>query len=57
MTTPGKTKYVPDYDNDCCDCGQSPTVTIFQDGLDEAQTELCGPCYFGEDDALNPDNW
>ena len=57
MPKPDTTEFVPDYEIECCNCEQTPTVTIFQDGLIWAQSELCGPCYFGEADALDPDNW
>ena len=57
MPNPNKTEYVPDYEVECENCGETPTVTIFQNGLIQSQTELCGPCCFGTADAINPDNW
>ena len=57
MTQPAQTEYIPDYEIECINCGQTPTVNIFQNGLIQSQTELCGPCCFGEADALDPDNW
>ena len=57
MTQPDQAEYVPDYEIECTNCGQTPTVCIFQNGLIQSQTELCGPCCFGTAEALDPDNW
>lgn len=57
MTQPVQAKYVPDYGIECVNCGQTPTVCIFQNGLIQSQTELCGSCCFGTAEALDPDNW
>jgi hypothetical protein len=50
--------YVPDYNNDCCNCGQSPVVTVV-DSLGNKTTdfEMCGPCTFGTAKALDVDQW
>ena len=36
------------YGKSCCTCSQSPTV---------GDSGLCGACFFGEADCIDPDNW
>lgn len=51
-------KYVPDYDDECVNCGQSPTVTVEEsDGTVSHRTNLCGPCCWGEASTLEVDTW
>lgn len=48
--------FEPDYDK-CCDvCDSLPTVVILEGDIKDP-TYLCGPCFFGEADMLNSDNW
>lgn len=51
------TKYVPDYDYECENCGQVPTVTVEDDGKQTSHFEMCGPCTFGEAACIDPENW
>ena len=53
-----KTNYVPDYSQECCNCGQAPVVTMENENGEVVQDfEMCGPCTFGEADCLDPGNW
>lgn len=47
----------PDYDTPCEVCGQTPTVEVFADGKQIDLPNLCGPCFFGTAEALDPENW
>lgn len=38
----------PNYDVSCDTCSQTPTV---------GRSGMCGACYFGEADCIDPDNW
>lgn len=54
--TPNAT--VPNYELKCCVCGQTPTVQIVnRKGNVEHETELCGPCCWGEAECIDVDNW
>ena len=47
----------PNYDKRCIVCGRKPTVTVrFEDGSID-HSELCGACYWGESDCIDPENW
>ena len=50
--------YVPDYEQQCSNCGTSPVVTI-QNSKGKVITdfEMCGPCTFGSAECIDPDNW
>lgn len=49
---------VPDYDQKCSVCEATPVVTIENEEGEIVQNwELCGPCLFGEADAIYPENW
>ena len=49
--------YEPDYLCECENCGQSPCVTAVKDGVIVHQTDLCGPCTWGEAAMLDPTKW
>lgn len=34
-----------------------PTVDVYQNNKLWSHSELCGPCYFGEADCIDPENW
>ena len=46
----------PNYDIECQVCEQTPTVDLHDDN-GVTHMELCGPCCWGEADAVDPDNW
>ncbi len=47
----------PNYEIPCEVCGQTPTVDIiFADGCVN-HSELCGVCYWGEAECIDPENW
>lgn len=52
-------KWEPDYDSECCNCDQTPTVTAIdiKTGKINYRSDMCGPCTFGESDCIDPDNW
>jgi hypothetical protein len=50
-------RYVPDYNNTCEVCGESPTVVFVRAGKVESTTGMCGPCTWEEDAMHNPANW
>lgn len=50
-------QYVPDHDQKCQSCGNSPTVTGVKDGQKVLDLGLCGPCTWGEATAADPNNW
>ena len=52
-----KTKYKPDYEQKCDNCGQSPVVTIVENGVVTHNFEMCGPCTFGSAECIDPENW
>jgi len=49
--------YQPDYRSKCCVCGQSPTVTLVQNGKVQVRTDMCGPCTWGEAETIDPSTW
>lgn len=48
--------FEPDYEGEC-DCGQTPTVNILEDGEVTHHSGLCGPCFFGTAKALCVSWW
>ena len=54
---PDKVEYVPDYKAACDVCGQSPVVTVYENGNKTYSTDMCGPCTWGEAETIDPDNW
>lgn len=62
MTDPAKnsdghSKSVPDYNTPCENCGTKPTVDVVENGAVVYHSELCGACFFGEADMIDPSNW
>lgn len=59
MSNAETNKCVPNYNIPCQNCEQTPTVDIYtKDGETLVhQTELCGPCCWGEAETINPENW
>lgn len=49
--------YEPNYMGECCNCGQSPTVQGVKAGEVIYDSEMCGPCTFGEAACLDPQEW
>jgi len=50
--------YVPDYEHECQNCGQTPVVTIVDENDEVIENfEMCGPCLFGEAACLDPKEW
>lgn len=49
--------FVPDYGNDCENCGQSPVVTAEKDGKLVYKGTLCGPCTWGQAEMADPKRW
>lgn len=50
--------YEPDYKSTCICCGSSPTVLAVDDaGKVVCETEMCGPCTWGEARTIAPDTW
>jgi len=47
--------FEPNYEKECITCEQTPVVEIPKD--DPGNGNLCGPCYFGTAEALDPDMW
>ena len=50
-------EYVPDYESECRNCGQSPTVLGSKNGKIVYASGMCGTCTWGEADAIDPANW
>ena len=52
-------KAVPNYEIECDTCGAKPTVTMknTEDEFDVQETEVCGPCFFGESEAIDSETW
>ena len=50
-------KFKPDYESECCMCEQSPTVLIATTEGDMFNTDMCGPCTFGESKCVDPAEW
>ena len=48
---------LPNYEGVCEVCEQSPTVTIMQQEQTLYDSSLCGVCFFGTAQALDPDEW
>lgn len=49
--------YIPDYQNRCDNCDQTPVVTHYTKGVKDLETDMCGPCTWGESETLDPDTW
>lgn len=49
--------FQPNYQRRCINCGQSPTVYAVKDAEVVYDSEMCGPCTWGEAAMLDPANW
>jgi hypothetical protein len=49
--------WVPDYDQKCFVCGESPTVTGVVDGHVVYDGGMCGACTWGNASDRDPANW
>jgi hypothetical protein len=51
-------KFVPNYDNDCCNCSNNVTVdAVNETGEVVHGWDMCGVCTFGTAKALDSDEW
>ena len=50
-------EYVPDYNQQCEVCGESPTVMVAEKDQITHDFNLCGVCTFGTAKALDVDWW
>ena len=50
-------KFYPNYRVKCELCEHLPTVTLVPTGEPQEHKGLCGPCYFGESEAIDTSNW
>lgn len=51
-------KLVPDYNQECENCGQTPVVTIENEKGEVVENlKMCGPCIFGEAACIDPEEW
>ena len=57
MSEENKGLYVPDWNEPCQNCGQTPTVTMEKNGKQIEHWEMCGPCLWGESKMLDSDEW
>jgi hypothetical protein len=49
--------FVPDFEQHCINCGQTPVVTGVHLGKVVYNSEMCGPCVWGEAKAIDPSTW
>lgn len=56
MSEASKATFEPDYESECCNCGQTPVVVLI-DGDISHDSSMCGVCFFGTADALDVDWW
>lgn len=50
-------RFEPDYKRLCLICRQTPCVTGVEDGKAVYQSEMCGPCTWGESSCIDPEEW
>jgi hypothetical protein len=50
-------KFEPDYSHECEVCGQKPVVTGVKDGKVVYESDMCGPCTWGESKLIDPSKW
>ena len=50
-------EYRPDYKHHCIVCGQAPVVTAVKGGEVVYESEMCGPCTWGEAETIDPNKW
>lgn len=49
--------YMPNYQHECVQCGNRPTVDVYVDGAKQYDTYLCGACTFADSAMINPRRW
>lgn len=49
--------FKPDYTQKCDNCGQTPTVQIYDGDELISDYEMCGACVFGESRCTDPGEW
>lgn len=49
--------FQPDHKHRCTVCGNTPVVTGVRKGKVVYQSDLCGPCTWGEAAMLDPSKW
>ncbi|HHP0467324.1 TPA: hypothetical protein ACRZZI_004985 [Vibrio harveyi] len=49
-------RYEPEYETVCENCGNAPTVRVVDEG-EKMNLGLCGPCCWGEAEAVDPSTW
>lgn len=50
-------KFSADYDGKCESCDSSPTVVVVTKQNITWNTNMCGPCMFGEASCADPKEW
>ncbi|SAK63442.1 hypothetical protein AWB80_02866 [Caballeronia pedi] len=50
-------EWVPDYDHECENCGETPVVTGVHRGIVVVATGMCGCCTWGEAACIDPAQW
>lgn len=50
-------EWVPDYDHECKNCGETPVVTGVYRGAVVVATGMCGVCTWGEAACIDPAAW
>lgn len=50
-------RWVPNYRTPCQNCGCLPTVTAEKNGEVVYDSQMCGPCTWGESETIDPENW
>jgi hypothetical protein len=48
-------QYEPNFEEACYNCGSSPTVQVKFHV--QPETNLCGVCFFGKPEMVDPDEW
>lgn len=49
--------YKPNWGNACRNCSETPSVDAVKNGVTVLRTGLCGPCCWGDANAIDPDTW
>ena len=58
MSEKKETKFEPDYNKSCENCGQTPVVTqVNSKGKVIRNFKMCGPCMFGDSSCVDPGEW
>lgn len=58
LGNPKTNKFTPDFERECCNCGQVPTVKLEDEkGKFLTHFDMCGPCTFGESKMIDHEKW